>query len=194
MIKKHPIIFNLLLMAVVAVLLVMLAMIGLNVWTDHGKVQVVPDVRRLSIPEAERLLGAVDLKVQVVDSVYDSAVPRGSVVEQVPPAGNRVKPGRDVYLTINAFSQRQISLPELVGTSVRQARATLESLGFKDIREVYVPSEYRNLVLAVKSMGITLRAGTKLPLDSTIVIEVGEGYMSDNDSIIALSEDEWSVD
>lgn len=194
MIKKHPIIFNLLLMAVVAVGLVMLAMFGLNVWTDHGKVQVVPDVRRLSIPEAERLLRAVDLKVQVVDSVYDRAVARGSVVEQVPPAGNRVKPGRDVYLTINAFTQRQISLPELVGTSVRQARATLESLGFKDIREVNVPSEYRNLVLAVKSMGVTLRAGTKIPLESTLVIEVGEGYVSDNDSIIALSEDEWSFD
>lgn len=181
-------------MAVVAVGLVMLAMFGLNVWTDHGKVQVVPDVRRLSIPEAERLLSAVDLKVQVVDSVYDRAVARGSVVEQVPPAGNRVKPGRDVYLTINAFTQRQISLPELVGTSVRQARATLESLGFKDIREVNVPSEYRNLVLAVKSMGVTLRAGTKIPLESTLVIEVGEGYVSDNDSIIALSEDEWSFD
>lgn len=178
-------------MAVVAVLLVMLAMFGLNIWTDHGKVQVVPDVRGLSVPKAESLLGRMNLKAEVVDSVYDNEAGHGTVVEQVPPAANRVKPGRTVYLTINAFTQRQVTLPELVGTSVRQARATLESLGFKDICEQRVPSDYRDLVLAVKSMGITMRAGTKLPLSSTLVIEVGEGYTEETDSIIALEEDEW---
>lgn len=70
-------------------------------------------------------------------------------------------------------------------------------MGFKDIREVRVPSDYRDLVLAIKSMGVTLRAGTKLPLSSTIVIEVGEGYSAavkaadDDDTITMLSEDEW---
>lgn len=181
-------------MAAVAIVLVMVAMLALNIWTDHGKVQIVPDVRGLSVGEADRVLRGVDLRAEVTDSVYDNTVPRGSVVEQVPPAANRVKPGRTVLLTINAYSQRQISLPELVGTSVRQARATLESLGFKDIREQRVPSDYRDLVLAVKSMGVSLRAGTKLPLSSTLVIEVGEGYVAESDSIIALDEDEWSFD
>lgn len=180
-------------MAVVAVLLVALAMFGLDVWTGHGKVQIVPDVKGLSVPEAENILNGVDLKVEVVDSVYDNGVARGSVVEQVPPAANRVKPGRTVYLTINAFTQRQVMLPDLVGTSIRQARATLESLGFKNIREVRVPSDYRDLVLAVKSMGVSMRAGTKLPLSSGLVIEVGEGYVAaEPDTIVALEEDEWT--
>ncbi|MCM1309562.1 MAG: PASTA domain-containing protein [Bacteroides sp.] len=192
--KKHPILLNLLIMAGVALVLVILAMLALNIWTDHGKVQIVPDVRGLSVSEAQRVLNGVNLKAEVVDSVYDNAASRGSIVEQVPPAANRVKPGRTVLLTINAYSQRQVTLPELVGTSVRQARATLESLGFKDIREQRVPSDYRDLVLAVKSMGVTMRAGTKLPLSSTLVLGVGEGYVADSDSIIALEEDEWSFD
>ncbi len=181
-------------MAAVAVILVIIAMFGLNIWTDHGKVQIVPDVRGCSVSEAERLLHGVNLKAEIVDSVYDNSAIRGSVIEQMPPAANRVKPGRTVYLTINAYSQRQITLPELVGISVRQARATLESLGFKDIRELRVPSDYRDLVLAIKSMGVNMRAGTKIPLGSTIVIEVGEGYVEEADSIVALDENEWSFD
>ncbi len=192
--KKHPILLNLIIMAAVAVILVIIAMFGLNIWTDHGKVQIVPDVRGCSVSEAERLLHGVNLKAEIVDSVYDNSAIRGSVIEQMPPAANRVKPGRTVYLTINAYSQRHITLPELVGISVRQARATLESLGFKDIRELRVPSDYRDLVLAIKSMGVNMRAGTKIPLGSTIVIEVGEGYVEDADSIVALDENEWSFD
>lgn len=191
--KKHLILTNLLLIAICALLLVVLAMFGLNIWTAHGKVQVVPDVHALTVAEARATLSACGLETEVVDSVYDSDVARGSVVEQMPPMGNRVKPGRTVYLTINAYSPRQITLPDLVGTSLRQARATLQSLGFQDVREVRVPSDYRDLVLAVKSMGVSMRAGTKLPLSATIVIEVGEGYQAaeDSDSIVALSEDEW---
>lgn len=190
--KKHPIITNLLLIAASAVLLVVIAMYGLSIWTAHGKVQVVPDVHRMSVAEAQRVLADCNLMTEVVDSVYDTAVDRGAIVEQLPPAGNRVKPGRTVYLTINAYSPRQVTLPELVGTSVRQARASLESLGFRQIREVRVPSDYRDLVLAIKSMGVTLRAGTRLPLTSTIVIEVGEGFTNAAvDSLEVYNEADW---
>lgn len=196
--KRHYLLSNLVLMLVAGILLVAIAMWGLGLWTAHGQVQVVPDVHALPAAEAGRIISGCNLKVEVVDSVYDSAVSRGSVVEQMPPAGNRVKPGRTVYLTINAYSPRQVTLPELVGSSLRQARASLQSMGFSDIREVRVPSDYRDLVLAVKSMGVNLHAGTKIPLNSTIVIEVGEGYdVYDSideavDSIMPLSDDEWN--
>lgn len=193
--KRYPLTANLLAMLLVGILLIVAAMWGLNIWTEHGKVQVVPDVRTLTVKEAEQTLRGCNLHYEVVDSVYGSHGARGSVVEQVPPPGNRVKPGRTVYLTINAFETKKVTLPELVGTSVRQARATLQSLGFTDIREVRVPSDYRDLVISVKSMGVPLRAGTVISLSSPMVIEVGEGfdpYSALNDSIEALDESEWS--
>lgn len=192
--KKHPIVANILLICIVGVLLVAIAMWFLNLWTAHGQVQVVPNVRSMSVGEAGSVLANCNLRVEVADSVYDGDVARGAVVEQVPPAGNRVKPGRTVFLTINAYSPRQVTLPELVGSSVRQARASLQSMGFQDIREVRVPSDYKDLVLAIKSMGVALRAGTKLPLDATIVIEVGEGYdpyAAIDDSIASHANDVW---
>lgn len=196
--KKHKLITNLLLMAVVAVLLVFAAMSFLNVWTAHGKVQIVPDVRTLSVSEAQATLRSCNLLTEVVDSVYGSRTARGAVVEQVPPPGNKVKPGRTVYLTINAFEPKKVTLPELVGSSVRQAKATLQSLGFSDVREQRVPSDYKDLVIAVKSMGVPLRAGSSIPASSAIVIEVGEGfdpYAALNDSIDEFIEtEEYDLD
>lgn len=192
--KRYPLTSNLLAMFLVGILLVIIAMWSLNILTAHGKVQDVPDVRTLSVEEARRTLKEHNLLMEVVDSVYNHNGSRGSVVEQVPPAGNRVKPGRTVYLTINAYEAQKVTLPELIGTSVRQARATLQTLGFTDIREVRVPSDYRDLVLSVKSMGVPLRAGSIVSLNTAMVIEVGEGfdaYQALNDSIEALDESEW---
>lgn len=192
--KKHPVILNLLLMAVVAVGLIFIALQGLSVLTAHGSVQVVPDVRGAGPVEAMSTLRGCNLHMEVVDSVYNSDMPRGSIVQQVPSAGDRVKPGRTVYLTINAYTAKKLTLPDLVGSSLRQARATLQSLGFTDVREVRVPSDYKDLVLAVKSMGVTLRAGTMLDLNTPVVIEVGEGYDASDytDTIEALGDEEWS--
>ncbi len=184
-------------MLLVGILLIVIAMWSLDLLTAHGKVQEVPDVRTLSVDEARQTLKENNLLMEVVDSVYNHNGARGSVVEQVPPAGNRVKPGRTVYLTINAFEAQKVTLPELIGTSVRQARATLQTLGFTDIREVRVPSDYRDLVLSVKSMGVPLRAGSTVSLNTAMVIEVGEGfdaYQALNDTIDAyeaLDDSEW---
>lgn len=195
--KRYPLTSNLLAMLLVGILLIVIAMWSLDLLTAHGKVQEVPDVRTLSVDEARQTLKENNLLMEVVDSVYNHNGARGSVVEQVPPAGNRVKPGRTVYLTINAFEAQKVTLPELIGTSVRQARATLQTLGFTDIREVRVPSDYRDLVLSVKSMGVPLRAGSTVSLNTAMVIEVGEGfdaYQALNDTIDAyeaLDDSEW---
>jgi beta-lactam-binding protein with PASTA domain len=192
--KRHLILTNFLLICLTAIALVALAMSLLNVWTAHGQVQVVPDVHQLTMSEASATLRNCGLHAEVVDSVYDNKVPRGSVVEQVPPPGDKVKPGRSVYLTINAFTAKKVALPELVGSSLRQAQATLQSLGFHNVKVVHVPSDYRDLVLAVKSMGVSVRAGTMVPVSASMVIEVGEGYhayTSEPDSITSLDESEW---
>lgn len=195
--RKYPLTANLLLMAAVAVALVAVAMLGLDLLTAHGQVQIVPDVRKMTVTQASEALHGLNLQSEVIDSVYNNSQSRGSVVEQVPPPGNKVKPGRTVYLTINAYEAKKVILPELVGASLRQARATLQTLGFTDIREQRVPSDYKDLVIAVRSMGIPLRAGTSLPLGETIVIEVGEGYdpyQALNDSIEAITEQPWTDD
>lgn len=188
--KQHPIIANLLLMAAVTVVLLFGAMWGLRLWTGHGQSRIVPDVSGMTLPDAMKALAQYDLKAEVVDSLHVDNAPRGSVVDQVPQAGDKVKPGRDIYLTINSFTPKKISVPDLTGSSLRQARATLASLGFTNITVTMVPSDYKDLVLAVKTLGVPLHSGTLLANDAPLEIEVGEGYgiPQETDSLAEFEE------
>lgn len=192
--RKHPILFNLILIAITAFLLLTAALWALDAWTGHGKEQVVPDVANMPLNEAVATLHRFNLNAEVVDSVHNDAVARGCIVDQVPPAGDKVKPGRDIYLTINAFSPKRISVPDLTGSSARQAVSMLRSLGFINVDTETVPSDYKDLVLAVKSMGVSLYPGTMLPVDAPLTVEVGSGYDSsilESDTLSLLDNAEW---
>ena len=66
----------------------------------------------------------------------------------------------------------------LTDVSERQARSVLEALGIKNIRVVKVPSEYKDLVLRVSREGVPLIPGARIPVNSTVTLDVGEGYAS----------------
>lgn len=178
-------------MALVVACVVPLTMWFLDKWTSHGEERVVPDVHTLTLSKAKSILSENDLQVEVIDSVYESDIVPGTVVEQVPPAGNRVKPGRIIFLTINATSPRQVTIPDVVNMSLRQAKATLTALGCKNISEVRVRSDYKDLVLGVKSVNGELKAGASVSVTAPIVLEVGAGY--DPDSIVPSLEEIQAV-
>lgn len=171
---------NLLIMAGVAALLVVAALFWLDSWTMHGKEALVPDVKGKTYDTACTLLNADGFEVVLSDSVYDRSTRPGTVVEQSPKVNTRVKPGRTIYLTINAFSPKTVTLPALTDISVRQARSILEALGVTRIDEVSVPSEFKDLVISVKRNGTPLMPGARIPVNSVIVLEVGDGLPAMN--------------
>ena len=123
---------------------------------------------------------------ELSDSVYDDRAKRGSVIEQNPRPGNEVKPGRTVYLTVNAFYPRMITVPALTDISLRQARSILTGLGIKNIVEIPVESEYRELVLSAEYRGAPMRAGMRIPIDSKVTLRYGDGIVQELDSIDAV--------
>ncbi|MDE6099810.1 MAG: PASTA domain-containing protein [Paramuribaculum sp.] len=169
------VILNLLLMAIVGVLLVWLVSQWLDVWTRHGKETVVPPVRGMSVYEAEEVLVAAGFEVCMSDSIHDSALRPGQVVDQTPKANSTAKDGCMVYLSINAFTPRQVLLPALTDISYRQARSVLDGLGIKNVRVDTVPSDFKDLVLSVKRDGKRLMAGARVPVTAEIVMEIGAG-------------------
>lgn len=178
------ILLNLLAMILLGVLLLWLGTVWLDVWTGHGEYQEVPDVRRVSYDEAVQKLEAEGFVVELSDSVYDNSASPGMVVEQNPKVSTKVKHGRTVYLTVNAFAPRSVTIPALTDMSLRQARSILEGLGIKDIEVREVPSEYQDLVLNVTRDGHRLMPGARIPTTSKVVIEVGAGMQEEvGDSI-----------
>lgn len=194
---KHPILWNLVTIVVSLIFLVILGLFFLDLWTHHGSTTVVPDVVGQDLPEATRILEDADLDYVIVDSVYTKDKRPGSIVDIVPQSGSIVKAGREVYLTIVAFSPEPIIIDILlVETSAKQAEAYLRAKGLK-VEKRYVPSEFDGLVVSAKCNGRNLTVGSKVTADDTIVLEVGkienrqEEVVDPLDVLIGASIDEY---
>ena len=129
---------NLLAAAGIAAALIVGAMIFLNLVTLHNKELIVPDLANMSVDEAAAVAAAEGMRVDVVDSVFVKRMKKGAVYRQNPVAGSKVKKGRRIALTINAVNAKKISMPNLIGYSMRQAMAELQSRGLTLGKLIYV--------------------------------------------------------
>lgn len=191
--QKHPVIANLILAVAAGLVLIWAVMIFLDFWTFHGQTAVVPDIKHKSYALASDILGANKLSIEISDSVYDRSLAPGTVVESWPKAGAVVKEGRQVYVTVTAFSPKQvtISMPLSGNVSSRQAMSYLRGIGITDIRVENVPSEYADLVLGARYGDTPLSVGSVIPVTSTVTLTVGNGIVELPDS---LDLDEGAVD
>lgn len=165
---------------ILAVLVGVGILVGLIAWlrtyTQHGVEVEVNDVRGMVLAEAEPLLAAEGLVLVVIDSTYSEKVPFGTIVEQDPKPFSHAKHGRAVYVTINATTKRQVTMPNLQDMSYRQAETTLRGIGLEvDTIYDYEPSAFRDLVLDVKRNGESVLPGDKLPVGTQVRLVVGFG-------------------
>lgn len=169
------ILINLVLAAVVAFALVLLVLLCLRKYTQHGVEIEVPTITELYLEEAKITLESEGLRIEVIDSTYSTKVPQGTIVEQTPIAGSKVKNGRTIYVIQNAQMRRPVILPELRDMSLRQATATLSTLGLVIDSVIYEPSAYRDIVLDIRKEDVPLDAGTRLEEGSEVYLIVGKG-------------------
>jgi len=184
--KKNNIVFVLKTVVFAALLFFVLAwgtLKVLDIYTHHGESEIVPDLKGFYVDEATAMLQNHSLFPIVIDSIYDRKLKLGSIVEQTPKPNSTIKRNRPVYLIINSMQIRQIPLPDVNDMSHRQADAILRSLGFAVGNIEYRPSEYHNLVVAVKFKGETVPSGTRLTEGSEVVLVVGSG-LSEGESYV----------
>ena len=127
--KGNWIVSNLVKAAVLVVVLLAGAMIFLNVFTKHNHEISVPDFSNLTVEEASALASQAGMRVEVTDSVFVKRMKKGAVYRQTPRVGSKVKEGRRIILTINAMNSKKVTMPNLIGYSMRQAMAELQSRG-----------------------------------------------------------------
>lgn len=177
LVRKYPILVNLLIIIIVALLGIMIANFSLAIFTKHGEYNVVPSVEKMSYSDAIDRLHEEGFKVEISDSVFRDDIKPGFVLEQNPKADSKVKPGRVVYLIINAVNPKQVAINNIEGISLRQGKAVLEGLGFKEknIKVVYRLGKYENLIQSVRVNGKKIRPGQRVAINSTIILEVSDG-------------------
>ena len=169
-------------MMAVVILLLFGVLKWLDVYTRHGEAVVVPDVKGMTVGEAEMLLRNHGLVCVVSDSNYVKNKPAGSILELNPSAGQKVKEGRTIYLTINTLDVPLRLVPDVAdNSSVRQAQAKILAAGFK-LSENELISGEKDWVYGVKYKGRQLNMGDKVPVGATLTLLVGDGETQGQDS------------
>lgn len=179
---QHPIFCNFIFIVITGSVLVIAAQIFLHFWTNHGDNATVPSVKNMTYAEAAATLRSDGLEIAIADSVYNSKIAPGTVLESWPHAGAVVKSGREVYVTISAFQPKKVKITmPLSGVSSRQAMSYLQSLDINNIRIVNVPSLYADLVERALYNGRNLEPGMEIPVTATVTLEVGTVTPTYND-------------
>ena len=194
-IDRHPVIANLVIICIIAVLGIYAAYLATAIFTKHGLSTTVPGVENMSYSQAITKLHDNGFKVDIRDSLYREDVKPGYVIEQFPKRGATVKPGRKIFLYINAVHPKEVVLDNdnhpseyaLKGNSHRSAIAKLEELGFKTIRVVKVLGN-DDRVVKVLANGRPVRKMQKIPVNSSIVVEISDGRLYDLQDSLMIQE------
>ena len=130
----------------------------------------VPNVVGLTYAEATRQLEQVGLKAERGEQRFHNAAPKGTILEQKPPADSREAPGIKVSLVVSS-GQRYGTIPGVIGMSRELALNALETAGFEAGEVSERPSnEPRGAVIDSKP-----RPGTQAPMPTTVSLVISAG-------------------
>ncbi len=182
----------------VAISLVLLlgTLLWLKIYTHHGKTIVVPDLAGLTVDEVEDVTSSRRLRFEVVDSVFSTEMPRGTVIKQNPNAASRVKKNRKIFLTMNAVNLEMVSMPQLIGLSFRQARLALQNAGLIQGTIKYKPDFAKNNVLQQMHKDNVINEGTIITKGAVVDLVLGMGLSSKTTrlpDLVGLGLDEASA-
>ena len=164
---------NLLWAVVFVVVLAIAATVFLNIFTQHNREITVPDMANLTYEESAQVAQAAGIQVVIADSVYVRRLKPGVVFSQLPKAGSQVKKGRKIALTTNALVSKKVSMPSLVGFSMRQAKAELMSKGLTLGKLIYMSDMATNNVLQQLYDNQPIEPGTQVESGSVIDLVLG---------------------
>ncbi len=141
--------------------------------THHNQEITVPDMTNMSVAEAEKTASEYGIKLDVIDSVYVKRMGKGLIYRQNPKAGSKVKEGRRILITINAVNAKKVMMPNLVGYSLRQAKAEILSKGLQVGHLEYVTDIATNNVLRQLMDGREISPGTMVESGGKIDLTLG---------------------
>ncbi|MCM1079523.1 MAG: PASTA domain-containing protein [Bacteroidales bacterium] len=175
---------NIGLMAIVAIAFVTAVSVGTDLYTHHGEAIKVPNLQGKKFEDAQQLIKNSGLIIMVSDTGYNRMLPPDCILQQTPEAGEPVKSGRCVFVTVNASQKPTLILPDIVdNSSLREATAKLKILGFKVGAPQYISGE-KDWVYGVVARGKSLSAGDRVPLDMMVSLQVGNGMLDHEEEII----------
>ncbi len=150
----------------------------LDKYTRHDEVYTMPDFVGQDFQEVKHEYSK-DFNFILIDSVYPKGQQPGSIFQQDPLPGSKIKKGRNVYAIIVAVTPEKTLMPNLKNISLREAIGRLDSNGLEVDHLDYVPYSYKNNVIEQFYQNQPIEEGTELVKGSKIVLQVGIGDNKD---------------
>lgn len=184
--------------------IVAVTLMSLDKCTRHATEQPMPNVVGLQAEEAIELYGN-QFDFIIYDSVYVKDLPKGSIYQQNPRGGAKVKQGRNVYCVMVSKSPEKVKMPDLHTRSLREAIRILKSLEINVKELVFVDHVFKNAVVEQFVDDTIIKPETLLNKGSMVTLHVGKGQglqevqlpnlmgLSYRDAIITLNQNSLNV-
>jgi len=179
-IDRHPFLRNIILAVCAVIVLVFVTNILLGYFTRHGSYRLVPDFKGMTVAQVAKAARHASVQAQVADSLYIPAYEPGTVLDQTPNPGTRVKSGRRIFLTVNSSHRTKVQVPYVTGFSLRQAKNNLEVAGLEIDKLVYREDMAANYVLEERLGGTVITPETKLEVEVGSGVTLVVGLAGDN--------------
>jgi beta-lactam-binding protein with PASTA domain len=149
---------------------------ALKIITHHQEYLKVPDLRGIALSTLPTMMEKKYLRFEIIDSTrFVPELPPLSVINHVPSAGSEVKTNRKIYLTVNPSGYRQITVPNIIQITKRNAMSMINAVGFKLGEISYVDNIGKDMVLEIIHRGKVITPGVLLPKTSKIDLVLGNG-------------------
>lgn len=144
--------------------------------TNHGEKLEVPNLVGKNQNNLANLMADSELQYEVLDAIYDPTKVAGTILEQDPLPTSKsniyVKAGRTIKLRVSKRTLL-VEMPNLVDKSQRFAEGILKNREFRYKLEYQPSKEAHGAVLEQRYKGKIIKAGTKIPIGSRIVLIIG---------------------
>ncbi len=162
----------------------------LIVWVLSGGNSKVPDFTGKTWEEAVSLAKDKEIYITNIKEDYDDTIKEGSVIEQDIKAGEKVKKGSNVNVTLS-LGNGQFKIEDYVGLDISEVYKKVESLDV-DLKEEYISDDKVEIGKVVKQRP---EAGSSLKPNDSLTLYISKGREEDDNNVqvpylIGLSEKE----
>jgi beta-lactam-binding protein with PASTA domain len=137
--------FRILLLTLVLMTVALISALTAMRLAIHGGEVTIPNVVGMNPLEAERVSAASGLLFVVEREFYSTDIPEGRIINQMPPAGTKVRRGWSIRVARSLGPQR-VAIPDVTGESERAAELNIRRRGLTlgSLAEVALPDSYQS--------------------------------------------------
>lgn len=166
---------NFIIAIIIIYMICKIVFIWLDIYTQHNIYVKIPNLYSLTVNQAKDNLTKLGLLYEIDTSHYNPKYVPYHIYNVTPQAGGLVKPGRVIFIQVNANTFNFTKLPNIILKNKYFALSRLYAQHFLVKNIIYVPQGNKGLILKIIHNNKSVHPGDILPSRSELYLVVGNG-------------------